>query len=251
MDSVKDSGGVNETQIAGKSSVFPKASPNPVLEQERPVGFISIPFESKLSEINTSPHLPPLQSLIGVEKVEASEPSLETPFFKEEHELGVQFSTHAAEAARALHKVDEALPHGVNPDGSRWWKETGVERRPDGVVCRWTMKRGVSADQAVEWQDKFWEASDELGHKELGSEKSGRDATGNVWREYWTESMWQVSNNLLSNHRGWWSGGIRVSCGVRSQVQLSKWEVLGNRPMDLGTTSVLGGAGVKLWQGRE
>jgi hypothetical protein len=55
-----------------------------------------------------------------------------------------------------------------------------------------------SADQVVEWQDKYWEASDEFGHKELGSEKSGRDATGSVWREYWKESMWLVSNNFLS-----------------------------------------------------
>lgn len=196
MDS-KNSDGVNNTQLAGRSSVFP-TSTNPVLEQERPVGFISLPFESKFSESNNKPPLPPLQSLIAVEKVETSESSLETPFLKEEHEFGVQFSAHAAQAAHALHKVDEPLPHGVNPDGSRWWKETGVERRPDGVICRWTMKRGVSADQVVEWQDKFWEASDEFGHKELGSEKSGRDATGNVWREYWTESMWQVSKNLLS-----------------------------------------------------
>jgi hypothetical protein len=53
--------------------------------------------------------------------------------------------------------------------------------------------RGVSADKALEWQEKFWEASDEFGYKELGSEKSGRDANRNVWREFWRESMRQVS----------------------------------------------------------
>jgi hypothetical protein len=196
VDSDKNSDGVIDTQLAGKSLVFP-TPPIPVIEQERPVGFISIPFESKLSESKINPPLPPLQSLIA-EKVEASESSLETPFLKEEQEHDIQFSAHAAEAANALHKVDESLPHGVYPDGSRWWKETGVERRPDGVICRWTLKRGVSADQVVEWQDKYWEASDEFGHKELGSEKSGRDATGSVWREYWKESMWLVSNNFLS-----------------------------------------------------
>jgi hypothetical protein len=87
----------------------------------------------------------------------------------------------------------KSSPVGVNVDGTRWWRETGIEQRPDGVICRWTLIRGVSADKALEWQEKFWEASDEFGYKELGSEKSGRDANGNVWREFWRESMRQVS----------------------------------------------------------
>ena len=74
-----------------------------------------------------------------------------------------------------------------------WWKETGVEQRPDGVVCKWTVLRGVSADGAVEWEDKYCEASDWFDHKELGFEKSGRDAAGNVWRECRKVSMWQVN----------------------------------------------------------
>ncbi|KAK7845859.1 protein LIKE EARLY STARVATION, chloroplastic [Quercus suber] len=181
---------VNDTQIAGRSSVYPTSN-NPVVEKDWSVGVLSIPFESTLSESNPNYTLPPLQSFIEVEKVETSEASLGTPYLEEEREHGVQFSAHAAEAAHALHKMDGQTPHGVNPDGSRWWKETGIERRPDGVICRWTMTRGVSADQVVEWQEKFWEAADEFGYKELGSEKSGRDATGNVWREYWRESMRQ------------------------------------------------------------
>lgn len=112
---------------------------------------------------------------------------------EEKLELGAQFSAHAAEAAEALDKVDEAVTQGVNPDGSRWWKETGVEHRPDGIVCKWTLTRGVSADKALEWEEKYWEAANQFEYKELGSEKSGRDAFGNVWREFWKESMWQVS----------------------------------------------------------
>lgn len=198
MDGDRNSVGVNDTLRAGISSVYPIPT-NPVVEKERSVAFLSIPFESKLSENTRNPPLPPLQSLTEVEKVEASESGLVTPSLKEEQELSVQFFAHAAEAAHALHKVDEPASQGVNPDGSRRWKETGVERRPDGVICRWTLSRGVSADQGVEWQEKFWEAADELGYKELGSEKSGRDATGNVWREYWKESMWQVRKNLFLN----------------------------------------------------
>ncbi|KAG6621489.1 hypothetical protein I3843_01G186700 [Carya illinoinensis] len=190
VDGDRSSDGVNDTMIAGISSVYPIPT-NPIVEKERSVEFLSIPFESKLSENSRNPPLPPLQSLIEVEKVEASESGLVTPSLKEEQELGFQFFAHAAEVALALHKVDEPASHGVNPDGSKWWKETGVEQRPDGVICRWTMSRGVSADQSVEWQEKFWEAADEFGYKELGSEKSGRDATGNVWREYWRESMCQ------------------------------------------------------------
>ncbi|CAN0887133.1 hypothetical protein LINGRAHAP2_LOCUS15542 [Linum grandiflorum] len=181
-----DTGGL---QAVRKPSVSP-VSYNPVKEKERGMDFLTIPFESKLSQ-----NIPPLQSdVVEVKTAETSESTLEIPAVKEEvHELGDQFSAHAAEAAHALDAdtQQEALTSGVYPDGSRWWKEVGVERRPDGVICRWTMSRGVSADQATEWQEKFWEASDDFGYKELGSEKSGRDATGSVWREHWRESMWQ------------------------------------------------------------
>ena len=60
------------------------------------------------------------------------------------------------------------------------------------------MIRGVSADQAIEWQEKYWEASDEFDYKELGSEKLGGDAFGNVWSENWRESMLQVSKSCIS-----------------------------------------------------
>ncbi|KAK6913985.1 hypothetical protein RJ641_021306 [Dillenia turbinata] len=165
---------------------------DPVMEKEQKLDSLLLPFESKLLEGNHNPLLPPLQSLIEVEKLENSNMSSQMPFLEEERAHDALFSAQAAEAAHALEKVDEASSHGVYPDGSRWWKETGVEQQPDGVVCKWTLKRGVSADRSVEWEDKFWEAADELGYKELGSEKSGRDAVGNVWHEYWKESMWQI-----------------------------------------------------------
>ncbi|KAF2313911.1 hypothetical protein GH714_020493 [Hevea brasiliensis] len=129
----------------------------------------------------------------GGKKEEVSISGLDMPSLKEEeHKLNLVFQAHELEVALVLDEVDEEFS-GVDPNGSRWWKESGIERRPDGVICRWTMTRGASANQDVEWQEKFWEASDEFGYKELGSEKSGRDATGNVWREYWREAMWQES----------------------------------------------------------
>ncbi|XP_057530200.1 protein LIKE EARLY STARVATION, chloroplastic [Amaranthus tricolor] len=161
---------------------------NKLMEKEKASDFLSIPMESTNLESNLIAPLPPFQSLMEVHKVEALNTSQEAPV---KEDIGAQFSAHAAEAAHALHNVEEKPSYGVNPDGSRWWKETGVETRPDGVVCRWTLNRGVSSDGVVEWEEKYWEAADEYGYKELGSEKSGRDATGNVWHEYWKESMWQ------------------------------------------------------------
>ncbi|GJY03099.1 hypothetical protein Tco_0361251 [Tanacetum coccineum] len=161
--------------------------PNPVMELDPSSSYLSLPFETK-----HNPPLPPLQSLMEVEKQDASGSILETPELKEEHQVDNVFSTNAEDAINALADVNQVSSQGTKPEGSMWWKETGTEVRPDGVVCRWTLTRGVSADKSVEWEDKYWEASDEFGYKELGSEKSGRDAFGNVWREFWKESMSQV-----------------------------------------------------------
>ncbi|XP_050216597.1 protein LIKE EARLY STARVATION, chloroplastic [Mercurialis annua] len=172
--------------------LFPRSR---VAVKDRSSSYLDIPLQSKLSPTGFNSSLPPLQSLMEVKKEAVSESSLETPSLKEEErELDLVFMEHAIEAGYVLATEEEDKAcSGVEPDGSRWWKEKGIERRPDGVICRWTMLRGVSVDQDVEWQEKYWEAADAFGHKELGSEKSGRDATGNVWREYWKESMWQES----------------------------------------------------------
>lgn len=174
---------------------------NPVIEKEQAVDSLSIPFESAISESNHNAPLPPLQSLMEIEKVDAPS-QLDLPSQEEEYKLDLVFSKHAAEAVDALRNVGESSSHGVNPDGSKWWRETGIERRPDGVVCKWTLTRGVSADEGIEWEDKYWEAADQFDYKELGSEKSGRDAAGNVWREYWRESMRQVSPYFVCTFQG-------------------------------------------------
>ncbi|EPS74606.1 hypothetical protein M569_00149, partial [Genlisea aurea] len=167
-----------------------QASPSPlqgkpIIEKEREFNVLSIPIESSFSP------LPPLQSFLEVSPVETSHSEAE-------HEIEVEFSTHASEAVDALtSNPDQNHPSaGVNPDGTRWWKETGVEERSDGVICKWTLTRGISADSTVEWENKYWEAADELGYRELGSEKSGRDAYGNVWREHWKESLSAVDGTV-------------------------------------------------------
>ncbi|KAG4917154.1 hypothetical protein HKD37_02G002969 [Glycine soja] len=190
-------------QLDTKSSVRPTL-PSAVVEKEWTPQFLSIPFESLLSQSERSDTLPPFQSFLEVEEAETTSdpeslsesPSLSLSL-EEEQIHGESSFDYAAEAAHALSEANKSSPIGVNPDGSRWWKETGIERRPDGVICRWTMTRGVSADKAIEWQEKYWEASDDFGYKELGSEKSGRDANGNIWREFWRESLC-LENGLMS-----------------------------------------------------
>lgn len=173
------------------AKVSPTPTPlNPVLEKESSMDFLAIPFERTFSE-PSNPPLPPLQSLMDV-AVNAATPISDNVIPSPKDELDEIFLTHAEEATEALHKDLENVSEGVYPDGSRWWRETGIVKRENGVVCRWTLNRGVSKYGEVEWQEKFWEAADNFDYKELGSEKSGRDATGNVWREYWKECMWQV-----------------------------------------------------------
>jgi hypothetical protein len=150
-----------------ESGTYPHPQPAYLLlEKESPPNtFLPIPFETATS-------LPPLQSYV---------------------ELDTRFSNHAAEATSALDSSSgEFAQEGIGPDGSMWWRETGTEERPTGVVVNWTLTRGVTFEGTVEWEEKYWEASDKYDYKELGSEKSGRDARGNVWREFWKECVWQV-----------------------------------------------------------
>ncbi|MCD9644556.1 hypothetical protein HAX54_032838 [Datura stramonium] len=224
--------------------------PSPMIEKERSPDFLSIPFQSALIDSKHSPPLPPLQSHLEVENLEDSSSKSEIPH-QEERELGILFSANAVEAAHALKQENEASSEGINPDGSRWWKETGTERRPDGVICKWTLTRGVSADKTVEWEDKYWEAADEFGHKELGSEKSGRDASGNVWHEFWKESMWQSGGLVHMEktadkwgrnkkgeewHEKWWE---HYGAGGEAEKWAHKWcSIDPNTPLDAGHAHV-------------
>uniref|UniRef100_J3N991 Uncharacterized protein n=1 Tax=Oryza brachyantha TaxID=4533 RepID=J3N991_ORYBR len=224
------------------------SQPDLLMEKEQSADILSLPFETTFFK-KEDRSLPPFQSFAEPENVE-SEPNLTADA---EETFEEQFSKNAAEAARALSASDEKSSHGVHPDGSLWWKETGVEQRSDGVTCKWTVIRGVSADGAVEWEDKYWEASDRFDHKELGSEKSGRDATGNVWREYWKESMWQdftcgvmhmekTADKWGKNGKGeqwqeqWWE---HYDSSGKAEKWADKWCSLDpNTPLDVGHAHV-------------
>uniref|UniRef100_A0A1J3CNR8 Uncharacterized protein n=1 Tax=Noccaea caerulescens TaxID=107243 RepID=A0A1J3CNR8_NOCCA len=223
---------------------FPTLS-SPVLKKEHSAESLSIPYESMLSSERHSFVIPPFESLIEVGKETKPETS------SSEHDLDVISSANAEEAARVLDGLDESSSHGVSQNGLKWWKQTGVEKRADGVVCRWTMIRGVTADGVVEWQDKYWEASDEFGFKELGSEKSGRDADGNVWREFWREAMmqengvvhmektadkWGKSGQGDEWQEKWWE---HYDATGKSEKWAHKWCSLDrNTPLDVGHAHV-------------
>ena len=45
------------------------------------------------------------------------------------------------------------------------------------------------AGAQVEWEERWWEASDWAGMREMGAEKSGVGADGSAWRETWREAI--------------------------------------------------------------
>jgi hypothetical protein len=188
-----------------KAAVPDQKSKPTVLEKDRTPSSLSIPFESKSLEETSDlpiifqnramPSLPPLQSLLEVDKEPVS--GTESASEVESNIRMPSIDTDTVSAVNKERHSTESSSSGVNEDGSRWWRETGVEYRDNGVICKWTTVRGVSADEGTEWQEKFWEAADDFDYKELGAEKSGRDSFGRVWHEFWKESMWQVLCRFL------------------------------------------------------
>jgi hypothetical protein len=179
-----------------------------VLEKDEFAPSLNIPFESmetglSVFQSRAKPSLPPLQSLVQVQ-----ENAVRTSEEIETLASNVTIPDIATQISSVMHQENKnsTISSGVNGDGSSWWKETGKDLRKDGVTCSWTVIRGVNAD-GTEWEEKFWEACDEFDYKELGAEKSGRDASGNIWREFWKEAMWQVCSCVC--HVTSWYATIR------------------------------------------
>ncbi|KAI4967204.1 hypothetical protein ZWY2020_029500 [Hordeum vulgare] len=134
-----------------------------------------------------------------------------------------QFSQNAAEAARALSTSDDKSSHGIDPDGSK----------PDGVVCKWTVVRGVSADGSVEFEDKYWEASDGLIIK-IRFEKSGF----HIWSYAYGEDGRQVGKEWQREQwqEKWWE---QYDSSGKAEKSADKWCSLDpNTPLDAGHAHV-------------
>ncbi|XP_057531628.1 protein EARLY STARVATION 1, chloroplastic [Amaranthus tricolor] len=102
--------------------------------------------------------------------------------------------------------VNEA---GINEDGSSWYREGGEELGENGYRCRWTRMGGQSEDGSSEWKETWWEKSDWTGYKELGVEKSGRNAEGDSWWETWQEML----------HQDEWSNIARIERSAQKQAK--------------------------------
>jgi len=68
-------------------------------------------------------------------------------------------------------------------------RTSGEEFGPNGYWYRWTEIQGQDATGAVQWVERWWEASDWRGMKEMGAEKLGHNARGDAWRETWRETI--------------------------------------------------------------
>ncbi|CAI6003474.1 unnamed protein product [Closterium sp. NIES-64] len=98
---------------------------------------------------------------------------------------------------------------GLNEDGSSWYRESGEDVGENGYRCRWSIMGGRSSDGSVQWKETWWEKSDWTGYKELGAEKSGRNAVGASWWETWQEVL----------RRDEWSGIARIERSAHKQAK--------------------------------
>ncbi|KAK0575473.1 hypothetical protein LWI29_001178 [Acer saccharum] len=98
---------------------------------------------------------------------------------------------------------------GINEDDSTWYREGGEDLGDNGYRCRWTRMGGSSHDGSSEWKETWWEKSDWTGYKELGVEKSGRNAGGDSWWETWQEVL----------HQDEWSNLARIERGAQKQAK--------------------------------
>ncbi|CAL8995447.1 unnamed protein product [Prunus brigantina] len=98
---------------------------------------------------------------------------------------------------------------GTNEDGSTWYRESGEDIGDNGYRCRWTRMGGTSHDASSQWKETWWEKSDWTGYKELGVEKSGRNAQGDSWWETWQEVL----------HQDEWSNLARIERSAQKQAK--------------------------------
>ncbi|KAL3603225.1 hypothetical protein D5086_004084 [Populus alba] len=104
-------------------------------------------------------------------------------------------------------KVNES---GTNEDGSSWFRKSGEDLGENGYRCRWKKMGGRSHDTSSQWEETWWEKGDWTGYKELGVEKSGRNAEGDTWWETWQEML----------HQDEWSNLARIERSAQKQAKL-------------------------------
>ncbi|KAL6907700.1 hypothetical protein ACP4OV_002739 [Aristida adscensionis] len=128
----------------------------------------------------------------------------------------------ASEKEWGINLLDEAVKEsGTNEDGSTWYRESGEDRGENGYRCRWARMGGQSHDGSTEWKETWWEKSDWTGYKELGAEKSGKNAEGDSWWEKWKEVLYQDEwSNLARIER---SAEKKAKSGAENAGWYEKW----------------------------
>ncbi|KAI3962727.1 hypothetical protein MKW92_022633 [Papaver armeniacum] len=118
---------------------------------------------------------------------------------------------------------DHVNESGTNEDGSTWFRESGEDINLDenGYRHRWTRMGGKSSDGSSQWKEEWWEKSDWTGYKELGVEKSGRNAEGDTWWETWKEVHHQDKDSNLARIER--SAEKQAQSGTEDAVWCEKW----------------------------
>ncbi|KAG9443177.1 hypothetical protein H6P81_019031 [Aristolochia fimbriata] len=104
---------------------------------------------------------------------------------------------------------EEVNESGINEDESSWYRESGEDLGENGYRCRWTRMGGQCREGSSEWKETWWEKSDWTGYKELGVEKSGKNAEGDSWWETWQEVL----------HQDEWSNLARIERSAQKQAK--------------------------------
>jgi len=160
-----------QPQLQPQTAEAPRAA-KPV--QDRVLSQLTMQFETAAeAQRAKTAVLPPLQSVLELTSA-AAPPSRNME----------EMTTAVSSAGRQL---EDGV--GVLSDGTKYERTTTEEFGADGYWLRQTVMRGVSAQGKVEWEERWWEASDWAGMREMGAEKSGCAADGSAWRETWREAI--------------------------------------------------------------
>ena len=71
----------------------------------------------------------------------------------------------------------------------------------------------------VEWEEKWWEASNWAGMREMGAEKSGIGNDGSAWRETWREAIDYdavTAEPTVERTAHKWAHDAKVDCSPQS-----------------------------------
>ncbi|KAK1326222.1 hypothetical protein QJS10_CPA01g00283 [Acorus calamus] len=128
----------------------------------------------------------------------------------------------ASEKDWGINLLNESVSEsGINEDGSTWYRESGEDLGESGYRCRWARMGGKCHDGSSEWKETWWEKSDWTGYKELGAEKSGKNAEGDSWWETWQEVLYQDEwSNLARIER---SAQKQAKSGAETAGWYEKW----------------------------